>query len=1091
MPLLAQPQDPRFVRLTRDHGLSDNNVEAIIEDRRGFMWFGTTDGLDRYDGHDVVTYRHDPQDPASLSDSYVLALHVDRRGRLWIGTTNGLNRYQPETDAFVYYLEDGNPGSTRSSTVYVLADAEDGGLWVGGARGVDRYDPESDRFTGVPVGPADPADGTPESQVFALLVDRRGDLWVGTETQGLSRRDARSGRFRHYRHDPRDASSLPSDQTMHLTEGGDGTVWVSTLGGLARYDPAADAFVRYRHDPEDPTSLGGDAADPILVDRDGVVWVGSTDGRGVSRLDPATGRCYHLRHSPNNPATLGADTLRHFFEDSRGDLWIGTYTGGVSFWNRDTAAFGHYRHDPMVDGSLSHNGVNHLLETHDGTLWIATEDGVNRLDEATGTFEAFRHDERDPTSLSAKAALSLLEDSRGNFWVGTWLGGVNHFDRRRGTFKHFKPDPDDPTSLGNPHVFGLFEDRQGRVWLGHFGGADRYQHESGTFIHYRYDPEDPHGLRNEIVWNFYEDSAGTLWLSTPGGLSRYVEEEDNFRTFVGGEVGVEIGEPTTLLSTSILAVYEDSAGRFWVGTEGGGLGLLDRETGDAVSYTTADGLANDIVFAVLEGDPGVLWLATNDGISSFDVATETFSSYGRGDGVLAGPFKRNGFLKLASGEILFGGAGGVSRFTPSQVRTNPHRPPVVITDFKLANRKAPFGGPEDALDCHVTEASQIVLRPEHNVFSLSFAALNYRNPQRNRYAYRLEGFQDEWVEAGTENTATYTNLDPGSYTFHVRGANNSGLWNQEGASIDLVVLPHTWETWWFRTLCALLAGAVLLAFYRLRVDALHARADLLEKEAARAEVLAKEIAERHTVEAEREQLIRELEAKNSELEHFSRAVSHDLKAPLVTIAGFADLLEKDARAGDAEKAKSDAAAIKSAIAKMRALLEELLALSRLGRKIRAPEPTALADLAREAAGQLAGIVAERGVELRIEEDMPAVMVDRLRMSQVFQNLIGNAVRFMGEQESPVVEVGARADGEEVVCHVRDNGIGIAEEDQAAVFEPFQRLETGTEGTGLGLPIVKRIVEVHGGRIWIESEGAGSGTTFYFTIPGDSAPTAER
>lgn len=1068
LPLLAERQAPRFVHLTRDQGLSDNTVEAIAEDRRGFMWFGTADGLNRYDGQSFVTYRHRADDPTSLSDSFIFSLFLDSAGDFWVGTALGLNRYLPESDSFQRY---GGTDDMLADTVYQIFEAANGELWLATNGGIGRFDPERSRFKEFQVNPEEPETHLLSYSSWAVLADSSDQVWIGAVESGLSRLDLASGRFQHYGLSFGEAIAPGRVQVDALLQGRDGKVWIGSRHGLYRYDAALDAFDAYFHDLDDEQSLPHSSVAALHEDEDGVLWIG-TDGGGLSLYDREQDVFFNARHDPNDPTSLGGNVVRTIFEDNRGDLWIGLYTGGISFLNRDAAVFNYYRNRTGDPESLSDNGVISFFEEEDGTLWVGTENGLNLFHEATGTFTVYPHDARDPGSLSAPAVLSILRDARGTLWVGTYNGGLNRFDEEEQRFIHYLPDPENPASLSHRHVYGLHEDRQGRLWLATFNGISRMDPLTESFEVFRYDENDPTGPGNQIIWNFYEDSSGTLWLATPGGLTRYVAEEDHFRTY--NSVG---REPTTLSSVDVLAMLEDRTGRFWVGTNGGGLNLFDRETGDAEFFDDRHGLPSVVIFGILEDDRGRLWLSTNAGLAQFDPEVgECLLTLDKGDGVLASPFTRNAFLKRRNGELLFGGNQGFHRFDPALVHGNPHIPPVVLTDFQIFNEPAPFGAPGDSLQRAITEAQGIVLDYDQSVISLGFAVLNYRNPKGNQYAYRLEGFDESWNEAGGKNTATYTNLDSGSYTFRVRGANNSGLWNEEGASVEILVRPPFWGTLWFQSLATLGVLGLLVGGYQIRTAAFHRHREELEEE----------INERRIVEAKLQAKNAELEAKNAELEQFTYTVSHDLKSPLVTITGFTGMLENDALAGDMERVRKDAAYIRSATDKMQQLLSELLSLARVGRKMSPPERTPLTDLAYEAASRVAGEVIERGVEVRIDEDLPLVWGDRTRIVEVFQNLISNSVRFMGDQESPVIEVRAEiqdADGQggEVLCSVRDNGIGIEERYHQKVFGLFERLDAKTEGTGIGLALVKRIVEVHGGRIWLESE-VGQGTTFFFTLP---------
>jgi signal transduction histidine kinase len=486
-------------------------------------------------------------------------------------------------------------------------------------------------------------------------------------------------------------------------------------------------------------------------------------------------------------------------------------------------------------------------------------------------------------------------------------------------------------------------------------------------------------------------------------------------------------------------------------------------------------------------------MSTNKGLSRFDPRTGTFKSYNTSHGLCSDEFNFGAHYESSSGELFFGGIDGFNSFFPDRIEVNTRPPPVVLTAFSKLNRPADLERP-------IFDLEALELGHRDTIVSFEFAALDYTAPERNRYRYQLQGFSNEWIELGHRRRVSFTNLDPGRYVLRFMGSNNDGVWNEEEAEIVLSVAPPPWGTWWAWSLYALAALAVVGVFVRAQQRKVEREREvnrrLREIDQLRGELLVnlKTVVDKRTSEvAERGRLLAEVEAKNAELERFTYTVSHDLKSPLVTIKGFLGMLERDAAAGDEERVRHDVRRIHAAADKMQRLLEELLHLSRVSHQAVKPEAVPLAELAREAWELVAGAVAERGVEVAIEPALPVVMADRLRLREVYQNLLANAVEYMGDQPAPRVEVGMRWQGEETVFFVRDNGRGVEPRYRNKIFGLFERLDTGREGTGIGLAVVKRIVEMHGGRIWVESEGEGRGSTFCFTLalPGEEAkPEAE-
>ncbi len=1066
----------RFEHLSVEHGLSHSSVYSILQDAVGFMWFGTEDGLNRYDGLSVTIYRHDPADANSLASSNFGEVYEDRSGILWFGTWGGgLDRYDPQTGVYTHYRHDPDvPSSLSQDRIEVLLQDSTGMLWVGTEEaGLNRFDPSTETFARFRHDPGD-AYSLGSDEVRAIAEDREGRLWVGTNG-GLSRFDREAERFIHFRHDPADPRSLSHDRVRAIFQSRSGALWVGTRGGgLDLLDPGAGTFRHYRHAPGDRHSLSSDQVACLYEQASGVLWIGTYDA-GLSRLDPQTGVFTSYDHDSRDPAALSNDRVEKIFEDAAGMLWVGTRGGGVDRLDLKPAKFASYRRE--TDGSgLPPASVRAIAEDsgdRGAALWIGTDGaGLARLDRATGSLEHVRHDPAAGWSLGDDRVWSLLVDRSGDLWVGTYTGGLNRLIRGDGyRFERYRHDPRDPSSLSHDRVQVIYEDRHGDLWLGTAGGLNRaVGHGDGlAFESFRHDPVEPDSLSDDYIVSLHQDSGGTLWIGTRRGLNSWAGEvppkggkRNGFRLFDSDTPGGR-----ALATGLVQVIFEDpNEGVLWIGTEQGGLNRLDLANHEVRQFLVEDGLPSNVIDGILQDPTGRLWLSTSRGLSRFDPERETFRNYDSSDGLESHSFIRSASLKARDGEMYFGGVTSLTSFFPGQVQDNPHRPPVVLTSFKVFGRELELASP-------LTSVSGIELDYDQNFVALEFAALDYTVPSNNEYAYRLEGVDRDWIKAGGRSYASYAHLDPGRYVFRVKAANSDGVWNEEGRSLAISVAPPYWQTWWFRALALALSGLSLLVAHRRRTRAIRSRNRLLEAQ----------VAERERAAAEQKRLIEELEMKNAEMERFAYTVSHDLKSPLVTIRGFVGFLERDAAAGDAARMKRDIERIVAASDRMRRLLDDLLELSRIGRVVNPPTEISFTELAREAAEAVAGQIDERGVEVAIAPEMPIVAGDRVRLLEVVQNLIDNGVKFMGEQASPRIEIGFRQDGEETVFHVRDNGQGIDPAYHSRIFKLFERLDPRIDGTGVGLALVKRIVEVHQGRIWAESEGPGRGTTFYFTLPG--------
>jgi ligand-binding sensor domain-containing protein/signal transduction histidine kinase len=812
--------DVRFDRMSIAEGLSQSTVECILQDRKGFVWFGSEDGLNRFDGYSFTVFRHDPQESNSLSSNYVRCLLEDQTGGLWIGTWGGgLDRLDPETGQFTHHRHDPDDRHSLShDNILCLYEDRSGQLWVGTAGGgLDLYDQETGRFvhhTHVP----DDARTLSDNAVSAVLEDQWGELWVGTTQAGLNRLTPGRGQFALYQSVEDDPHSLSSNRITAIHEDSEGVLWIGTAdGGLCRLDRQNDRFIRLQHNPNDITSLSHNSVQTIYEDRSGVLWIGTSEG-GLNRYDRRRSQFIHYCNDPFDPHSLSHDDVLSIYEDRGGVLWIGTFGGGLSKANPANQKFAHYHSDPNDPSSLSDDSVRAILEDSSGVLWVGTySGGLNRFDAETGQWTHYQHNPDDPGSLSHNLVRSIYEDSHGFLWIGT-DGGLDRFDPLTEQFGHYRHDPDDPHSLSHNSVWPIFEDSQGALWVGTMGGGlDRFDPERDGFTHYQNDPDDDRSLSHNTVSCILESYDGVLWIGTVGGgLNRFDRVTRHFSHYRHNP-----NDTASLSNDRVLCIGEDYRNRLYVGTWGGGLDRLDRVSQRFTHFREKDGLANDVVYGIVEDNLTYLWLSTNRGLSRFTPSSEKFRNYDVSDGLQSNEFSPGAYHMGPSGVVYFGGINGFNAFYPPQVKDNPYPPPIVITAFKKLDQTVMTN---IASDC------EIELSYTDNFVAFEFAALDYTAPHKNQYLYRLEGFDPHWISAGTRRYQSYSNLQAGEYVFRVKGSNNDGIWNREGLAIYLSVRPPIWQAWWFRgALAALLVSSVLVG-YRLRVKSIQARTRELERQ---------------------------------------------------------------------------------------------------------------------------------------------------------------------------------------------------------------------------------------------------------------------
>jgi ligand-binding sensor domain-containing protein/signal transduction histidine kinase len=811
----GQAHTLRFETLSVGDGLSQSAVLAILQDQQGFMWFGTEDGLNRYDGYTFTVYKHDPDDPTTPSDDYISTIYEDRRGELWIGTRSGLDRLDRVGSRFIRYSHDPrDPQSLSGKWVTAIFEDRDGGLWVGTDEGLNALDPTTGAFTHYLHNSDDPA-SLSDDLITAIYGDRDGALWIGT-SGGLDRLLVTTGDFAHYRHDPGDSGSLGGNRVSAILEDSQGLLWVATEdGGLDQRDRSSETFVHHRYDPEDPGSLVHNRVRVILEDSRGRLWVGTQNGLDLYNRD--RNQFTHYQHSASDPYSLSSNAVWAIHEDQAGLMWFGTYGGGLSKYNPTTDQFTLYRHNPDLPGELSDNMVWSIYEDGNRVLWIGTfNGGLNRLDRESGAFAVYRHDSEDPSSLGSDDVRAILEDRQNGLWVGT-SEGLDCLDRASGTFTHYRHDPDDLQSLSDDRVVVLHEDRLGNLWVGtRSGGLNRLDRLTGDFVRYQSDPENDFSLSDDRVWALYGDSFGRLWVGTLRGVNVWDPANDQFTRYLH-----DPEDPQSLSNDGAFSFHEDASGAIWIGTWGGGLNRFDRATKAFSHYTEKDGLANDVVYGIESDSEGFLWLSTNAGLSRFSSRSGTFQNFDVSDGLQDNEFNAGAHFRSDSGEMFFGGIGGFNAFHPDRVTGNVHIPPIAITAFSKFN---------EVVRADLSPDEHLRLSYRDSFVSFEFAALDYAAAERNQYAYMLEGQDKDWVRAGTRRHADYTNLRGGNYVFRVKGSNNDGVWNEEGIAVRVTVTPPYWERWWFRGTAILVLVGSMVGGYLLRVRSVEERSHRLERQ---------------------------------------------------------------------------------------------------------------------------------------------------------------------------------------------------------------------------------------------------------------------
>ena len=854
----VRAQDIKFEYLTPDEGLSQSTVASILQDKAGFMWFGTGSGLNKYDGYTFTKYYHRAEDSTSIAGDNINCIFEDRDGDLWIANDGGLSLYNRDLDNFINYLpEKNNPNSLSGPRAYHLYEDKKGQLWIGNdGTGLNMFNRKENTFIHYRHNGNDP-NSLSNDNVRCIIEDNEGRLWVSTENGGLNLLDPKTNTFAHFYHDANDPGSIPHSNITSMTKDKGGNIWFGTLGGgicrLSSDNSGKPVFETFAPVTTDANRLKVLA---LFANQRNGMWIGTENG-GLDYFDYDRKTFVNFQVNETNPNCLNNNSIHALFEDKAGNIWVGTYTGGVNVVKRNTKKIYTYRKIPGNINSLSYNAVSCFYEDIDGKLWVGTDGGgVNICDRNTGKVV---HLDTKNSSMKSNAVLAICSDGDQDVWVGGWDCALNLYNRKSMAFTTFTSDKN---GIPNNNIYDFLLDRKGRLWMtfGGFGFA-QYHKSSKTFTTYTTENSD---LNSSWVLNLVEDFDGNIILGHTDGFSVFNPEKETFKNFSFKE-----SDENSLSNNqiSIIMVARDST--YWIGTING-LNHFDPGNLKFTRYYVQNGLPSNNITGLVEDDHGELWISTSDGISKFEPQTGKFKNYNLTDGLQGKSFIRNSCYKSAKGEILFGGTNGYNIFLPDSLHDNSTIPPVVITGFTIFNKPVAINVHGSPLKKDISQTKKITLTYKQSVFSFEYVALDYTAPGQNQYAYKLEGFEDDWNYVGTKRLASYTNLDAGNYVFRVKGSNNDGIWNEEGASLMIKIKPPFWKTWIFRIAVILILASLVYFFVRQRIEQVKKDKEILEKKIREGEeVIQQKMAE---VEHQREE-IKERDKRELEIRFMNEGIA--------------------------------------------------------------------------------------------------------------------------------------------------------------------------------------------------------------------------
>jgi signal transduction histidine kinase/ligand-binding sensor domain-containing protein/HPt (histidine-containing phosphotransfer) domain-containing protein len=1051
----------RFSHLTDVDGLSQTTIHDVIQTKVGFIWIATEDGLNRYDGYQFKVFRHDPDNTDTISANYLTALLEDLDGNIWVGTSaGGLNYLDIKTEKFTHYFNVKSDENTISdNSVSSLFQDSKGTVWATTKNGLNKFDERTKTFRRFFHKPK-----KHNNNYFrSIIEDENGLFWLTSNRGGLTQFSPSTESFTHFSDKSSPVNNTDSVNALLLAK--NGFIWLGSSSGISIFDTTLKQFVDFLFLPEKKNSVNSNIHD-IYQDSNDDVWIATF--LGLYKYNLSSQLFTHFEVNKSDSKSLSVNEINDIYEDTNKNLLIGTTGGGLNILALNKFDFAHIQHSSTNANSLNNNMNFAITEDKNNYFWYGTFGGLTKYAPNTKTFTTFTHDDNKATSLSSNNVLSVFVDSKNNKWVGTYGGGLNKLSNNHNEFERYSHQADNDFSLSHNSVLSIQEDNAKSMWFGTWGGGvNRLDEKTGEFKRFIADGNE-NSLSSNTVWDLFQDKQNRLWVGTDNGLNLYQKNSQDFVVFKH-----DPDNRNSLSNNKIMTIYQDKENIFWFGTWGG-LNKYDEKTGTFTHYREQDGLANDSVYGILEDAKGTLWLSTNKGISHFDPKKETFKSYDVYDGLQGNEFNGGAYYKSKAGELFFGGINGISHFYPENIEDDITLTNVGLTDFLINNKSVAINtsavdnSNKDIFDLEqaINQLDSLTLTHLEKLITFEFSALHFAEPINNKYAYMLEGFDENWVYTDAKNRrATYTNIPAGDYVFRVKASNGDGYWNEQGKSLNVTVLPAPWLSWWAFTFYFIVCvGSLVTYIYRLNDRRLKEKA--INLRLTRVDKLKDE---------------------------FLANTSHELRTPLNGIIGLAESLIDGVAGQLPDKANHDLSMVVASGRRLSNLVNDILDFSKLKNhglqiKTSAIDINSMIDVVFTLSR---GSLKTKDLVLinNIACDFPAIKADEDRLQQILFNIIGNAIKFT---ESGTITLSGQlvgnsdSDEQQFICiDITDTGVGIAKENLSTIFESFEQIsgdETrGASGTGLGLAVSKQLVELHGGEITVSST-VNKGSTFSFTLP---------
>jgi len=1095
----AQSYELRISKITDEKGEDPGATFSIVEDSVGFIWFGTVDGLYRYDGFNYKVYRNQKNNPNSLAWNTIRAMCMGKDNKLWIGTQGaGLDCFDLTHETFHHYpCRESQSGGITGSDIWALTMDRTGNIWVGVVgNGVDMLDCVTNKFTHYNILP-ESAMVNDKITIRALHEDREGIIWVGTDKYGLSALDPKTGKVKNYQHEPANNYSLLSNEIRDIFEDEKGHLWVLCYtGGLDRFDRNTETFIPYQKKKSDTNSLVSNLVCAGLENRPNELWIGTEYGLTIWDMDESVFSTYQHEQTVQN--NLGDNRIRVIFKDRKGIVWVGSEAGVDEIVKQNN--FKIFINKLGTQNTLPQGIVRSILEDDEQNLWIGIIDmGLVKYNPRTKKFTRFIHHSDEPMSISGNRITSILQDSQGNLWFGEWSTGLNKLNKKNGTFELVAGNKPGIAKLFDTRIQFIKEAKPGVLWIGTENGINRLDTRTKTCTYILHDERNPNSISGNTVQSnaFIQDSSGNLWVGTwSNGLNRIEFSDSSQLDATYKRWKYDPDEPNGLNNNNVISLYLDSTEILWIGTFGGGLNRFDLKSGKFRQYTTDNGLPNNVIYGILEDNNHNLWLSTDRGLSKFDPKSETFKNYTKTDGLQDDHFFWGATYKSRKGELFFGGINGLSSFFPDQIKENNEEPIPVLTDFKVFEKSIKSNFP-------LWKISKLQLLYKQNYITIEYAALDFTDPDKNRYMIKMDGVDNDWHSNGNRRVATYSNLSPGNYTFHLKIANNDGIWNTHELQLNLFISPPWWKTRLAQSIFILLLVSSALGFYFMRVGILKNQTRKLEQlvilrtqeiqnQKEELQVINEDLSEQKeelyaTVQKLKEAQNQLIESeKMASLGILTAGVAHEINNPLNFIqggvVGIETILEENPEySGNFNFHKEIEKLLDWIRTGVLRISEIVTSLNHFNRQNESHKQ----DCDIHVIMENCLLILNNQLKFRVEvvknfmSDNLIIRGNEGKLHQLFLNLLSNSAQAIeGEGK---IEISTTYSNGDIVISIKDNGCGISKDNLAKIFDPFFTTKESGKGTGLGLSIAYGIVKDHCGTMEFISE-VGKGTEAVIRFP---------